>query len=247
MADGGSTDGTPALAARLGARVVDQDPRALDEDGRLRLYGLARAGAASFATRPWLLFLDSDEELTEACREEIAAIVGGGVSVEVGVGRLPVEYRVGGRPVRSAANLPQLHRRLFRRSSYRGYSGVIDEQPMVGPGTATVDLRDGFVIDLLPLRRQLQKWARYQRLIYDESRRLEADERHHRMARRWRDARWLAWRTWKVRRGRLPDPMPLRYEAARVGFALVAAVSLAAGGLRPARPTVTRPSGSERG
>jgi hypothetical protein len=55
VSDTGSRDGTPELAARAGARVVE---RAWRQD-----FAWAREAAAAEARSPWLLTLDADEQL----------------------------------------------------------------------------------------------------------------------------------------------------------------------------------------
>ena len=63
IADGGSTDGTAALAAAAGARVIAA-PR-----GR----GPQLAAGAAATSAPWLLFLHADTRLGPGWREAIAA------------------------------------------------------------------------------------------------------------------------------------------------------------------------------
>jgi len=65
VADGGSTDGTQALAQTLGARVVEA-PR-----GR----GRQMAAGAEAATGDWLLFLHADTRLAPGWTEEAAAFM----------------------------------------------------------------------------------------------------------------------------------------------------------------------------
>ncbi|WP_367614538.1 TIGR04283 family arsenosugar biosynthesis glycosyltransferase [Teichococcus coralli] len=65
VADGGSTDGTPELARRLGAIVIAA-PR-----GR----GPQLAAGAAVADASWLLFLHADTRLGEGWREAVAGFV----------------------------------------------------------------------------------------------------------------------------------------------------------------------------
>ncbi len=66
VADGGSRDGTAALAARRGARVV---PAARGRGAQLAAGGLA-------ARRPWLLFLHADTRLAPGWADAVARFVG---------------------------------------------------------------------------------------------------------------------------------------------------------------------------
>jgi len=65
VADGGSTDGTPELATRLGAAVTTA-PR-----GR----GPQLAAGAAAANASWLLFLHADTRLGEGWREAVSAFL----------------------------------------------------------------------------------------------------------------------------------------------------------------------------
>lgn len=67
VADGGSTDGTPAFAARSGARVIEQSRQSLPiEDFALERNRLLRA-----AKQPWFFYLDADEVMSEELRDTI--------------------------------------------------------------------------------------------------------------------------------------------------------------------------------
>ena len=76
VADAGSTDGTIALATRLGARVIE---------ARERTIAGQRNGAMAVATQPWVLALDADErvspELAASIRRAIAAPVADAYSI----------------------------------------------------------------------------------------------------------------------------------------------------------------------
>ncbi len=65
VADGGSTDGTTALAAKRGARVV------ATKHGR----GAQLAAGAAAATQPWLLFLHADTRLAPGWAQAAARFV----------------------------------------------------------------------------------------------------------------------------------------------------------------------------
>ena len=66
VVDSGSTDGTQALAAGLGARVVHNDWVG---------YGPQKRFAEDAARNDWILNLDADEWLTDALRDEIRALL----------------------------------------------------------------------------------------------------------------------------------------------------------------------------
>ncbi|MGE3147551.1 MAG: glycosyltransferase family 2 protein [Pseudorhodoplanes sp.] len=68
VADSGSTDGTIAIAERLGARVVQ-----IPFEG----FGALRNSAVEACTHDWIFSLDSDERCTAAARDEILALLAG--------------------------------------------------------------------------------------------------------------------------------------------------------------------------
>lgn len=70
--DGGSTDGTPEIARRLGARVETT----ADWPG----FGVQKGRALALATGRWVLSLDADERVGEALGRAIRAVVGADTS-----------------------------------------------------------------------------------------------------------------------------------------------------------------------
>src|ERR1700709_219609 len=68
VVDSGSTDGTQALAARLGARVVETGwPR----------FGTQKDRARALATHAWVLSIDADERVTPELRASIERVLTG--------------------------------------------------------------------------------------------------------------------------------------------------------------------------
>lgn len=78
VADGGSTDGTQAIAARMGATVIVVAGRTI---------AAQRNSAIASARNRWVLALDADEEVSSELRDELARLVS---SDESG----PAVYRV---------------------------------------------------------------------------------------------------------------------------------------------------------
>ncbi len=66
VADSASTDGTPEIAERMGARVV-QIP--------FRTFGQLRNDAIASCTHDWIFSLDADERMTDEARQEIDAVL----------------------------------------------------------------------------------------------------------------------------------------------------------------------------
>jgi len=66
VVDSGSTDGTPEIARRLGARVLHRDWTG---------YGQQKRFAEQQASHNWILSLDADEVLSDQLQQEIAALM----------------------------------------------------------------------------------------------------------------------------------------------------------------------------
>jgi glycosyltransferase involved in cell wall biosynthesis len=68
VVDSGSTDGTPEMAANLGAKVLIHP---FTSFGVQRNWAIDSAGAS----QPWILFLDADEEATPAFWDQLANLI----------------------------------------------------------------------------------------------------------------------------------------------------------------------------
>lgn len=66
VADGGSSDGTVALAARAGARVLAATGPTI---------AAQRNAAIAVAANPWVLAVDADERVTDELQNEIARVI----------------------------------------------------------------------------------------------------------------------------------------------------------------------------
>jgi glycosyltransferase involved in cell wall biosynthesis len=108
VVDMGSTDGTSAIAERLGARVIAH-PRA-------GFVEAARAFACDAARGPWLLVLDADELVPPALARRLRAVAEADEADAVRIGRL--NYLLGA-PLRHSGWNPSrdLHVRFFRRGA----------------------------------------------------------------------------------------------------------------------------------
>jgi tetratricopeptide (TPR) repeat protein len=138
IADTGSTDGTPAIAAECGARVVEIP---WEND-----FAAARNRALREVRSAWVLSLDADEMLDPAAAAEIAALIAApdaaGYQVSIRNYLRSVEERIWDRPARSndsalpearsyAAYVDHQNVRLFRRDPRIVFMGRVHES--VGP------------------------------------------------------------------------------------------------------------------
>ena len=145
--DGGSTDGTAALAARLGARVAVHpfDDFASQRNRALRL-----------VRTPWVLSIDADERPEPGLAAELARAVSCGRHAAY---RVPIRSRIFGRPVRFGGTQDDQPVRLFRRDAACWRHRVHERLVVRG---SVGRLHHGLRHDTLPdLAAFLQKMHRY--------------------------------------------------------------------------------------
>jgi glycosyltransferase involved in cell wall biosynthesis len=116
VVDGGSDDGTVALAEATGARVVKHDWQG---------FGPQKNAALSLATGDWVLSIDADERVSEALAREIQAAVAKG---EADGYELPRLSSFLGREMRHSGWYPDYVLRLFRRGRARFSDDLVHER-----------------------------------------------------------------------------------------------------------------------
>jgi glycosyltransferase involved in cell wall biosynthesis len=124
VVDQHSTDDTAAICREYGARVFSRDMRAG--------FGEQKNFAIAQASRPWILSLDADEEVTPALRDAIRQAV---VDPRGCVGfRVPRLTAYLGRFIRHCGWYPSPVLRLFRRGRGRFTDALVHEEVIVdGP------------------------------------------------------------------------------------------------------------------
>lgn len=123
--DSGSTDRTVEIARDLGARVVEHPWEGYAAQKNWALANLPIEGE-------WVLFLDADERLTEACRREIAAKVNANGVNGYFIAR---ENIVLGRRLRHAWWYPDYQMRVFRRERARYEDRLVHEHVVISGQT----------------------------------------------------------------------------------------------------------------
>ena len=130
VVDSASSDGTPEIAARHGARVVQKEWLG---------FGRQKQFAVEQARHDWVLCLDADErvspELASSIRQALAAPVSP-------VYRMPRRNRFLGRWLSHGEGYPDWSPRLFNRLNARWSDDLVHEKVIyaVTPGTLTGDL-----------------------------------------------------------------------------------------------------------
>jgi glycosyltransferase involved in cell wall biosynthesis len=125
VVDSGSTDGTPEIAAQLGARVIYNAPFPGHRE--------QKQFAVDQAQHDWVFCLDADERATPALQERLRALIAAGLA---GAGyEMPRRNHYLGAIVRAGLFWPDRKLRLFdRRRAYWGGRNPHDRVELYGGG-----------------------------------------------------------------------------------------------------------------
>jgi glycosyltransferase involved in cell wall biosynthesis len=159
LLDGGSTDGTLELArAQPNVRVFPQNPRYLDENGYIVDFASVRNEGYARATHPWILCVDSDEEVSPQLLAEVRRVISGGT---VGVYYVRREFYYRGKPVVTFRRSTSDHVRLFHKDCVRGCVKPIHERLDIVPGAFRGLLDAGITVPLASLESMRRKYDRF--------------------------------------------------------------------------------------
>jgi len=126
VVDSGSTDGTPALAERHGARVIAQDWLG---------FGRQKQFAVEAASHDWVLCLDADERVSPELRASIDIALH---SPATGAFRFPRCNRFLGRYLRYGEGYPDWSLRLFDRRQARWSDDAVHEKVVTQSAIGTL-------------------------------------------------------------------------------------------------------------
>lgn len=151
--DGGSCDGTVALARAAGARVIENPWPGFSRQ---------RNVAIDHAAADWILEVDADERLTPELQREVEAFLAAPGPLDMAA--LPLRDRFLGRRLGPSARYPVYRYRLFRRGAYRH-----DETRSVHEGLWSNGAVHGFDGDLEHILAEspteaIRDWLAYARL-----------------------------------------------------------------------------------
>lgn len=159
VADGGSTDETRTIAEGAGARLLHQ-PTA----GPITDFSAARSMLLQETTQPWVLVLDSDEELSPALREEIMAVIRN-PATQPGAWWVPRRYRMpDGRIITHASTYPNARIYFFHRSVAERWIKPVHEKILLQPGTPIGWFHGWTIADLPTVAEFREKNLRYLRI-----------------------------------------------------------------------------------
>ena len=137
ICDGGSNDDTLAIAARYGARVIQQSKEFLDETGRIFDYAGVRNQTLDAARHDWFFFLDSDEYAGPDLVTAIRDVVSRRNESAFWVNR---KYVIDGVVIDCAATYPNRQMRFFSKHSVERFVKKVHER---------IELKEGSVPEFL--------------------------------------------------------------------------------------------------
>jgi glycosyltransferase involved in cell wall biosynthesis len=134
VADSNSTDGTIALAEKMGARVV-QIP--------ITTFSELRNRAADACSGEWIISLDSDERCTAELRDEILALLAAGPKYDAYY--IPRRNYFMGRWIRGSGWYPNYRQPQLHRKGTMRYTRIIHEAVVMNDGQPIGKLENSFV------------------------------------------------------------------------------------------------------
>lgn len=223
ICDGGSTDGTRQLAERYGCRIIDQSAEFIDEKGRLVNEAGVNEQILVAASNDWVFFLDHDELATPELVSEIRDVVM--QPRQFGAYSIPRLYTLDGTIINQASVYPRFQVRLVHRAAVVGYQGVVHSPVVMRDGEGVGQLENFMLVPQPPQRELWSKWRGYLRLEEANKSTLTRKEWARDVLRpQLRMAKWIAYRTVKVRRTGQGTRLPLRYEVSRMLYELAVIV-----------------------
>lgn len=131
VVDSGSTDGTPEIAARLGARVIHNDWPG---------YGPQKRFAEDQCRHQWLLNIDADEVIPPDLADQIRALfASNGPSADAYEIRIAEVFPGEGKPHPLAYTLAPV--RLYRRDKGRYADSIVHDRVQLVPGARVERLK----------------------------------------------------------------------------------------------------------
>lgn len=193
VVDSGSTDNTKILAKRLGSRVVEriQDGKFIITDQR---NWVIKSGISK---TEWILFIDADERIGTACRDEILAKVQEDVTTD-GYEMAPRFWFLG-KWLKRTQGYPNWHPRLIRNGSIY-FTGGVWESFEAGKNISRIhEPYEHYAFskglnDWLARHMRYSDWEAEKVSQFLLSNDLAALDTNRRLP-----ARWLAARLWRVR------------------------------------------------
>ncbi len=218
LLDGGSTDGSVELGTEYGCRVVPQETRFLNAEGRIVDYaGITNQGIGE-AKEEWVMITDSDEHLDRALIDEMQRVIR---EHRVGAYYVNRRYTYQGREVEYASAYPNWQIRLWHRDAIDGFVKVVHERPALRPGVVPQVLPGIQFVPLDPIPDLRRKYERYLALEISAEQRRGAGHWWYMV---WHKSVRIAGRVARIFWSRIRHPrslhLPLAYEWLNIWYAL---------------------------
>lgn len=158
--DTGSTDKTVEIAKRKKAKVFLSKEKEMN-------FSSWRNEALKKAKGDWVLFLDADERITPALKEEIESVI---KEESFWAYAIPRQNYYLGKPVRWGVLGPDYVKRLFKREKHKGWEGRLHEEPIFEGELG--HLKEPMIHlshrDLSSMVEKTRKWSKVEaKLLYD--------------------------------------------------------------------------------
>jgi len=165
VADGGSTDRTVEIAKSLGAKIVKTDQKDIN-------FAQWRNKAIEHAHHDWVLYLDSDERITEDLKLKLLSIITShkNQAPKYSSFALPRENYYLGKRVKHGGSWPDYVVRLFYKPDFIKWEGKLHEQPKFKGNLdhLKAPLEHHNHRDLTSMLKKSIKWTKSEaRLLYD--------------------------------------------------------------------------------
>lgn len=158
ICDGGSTDETLAIARAAGARVIEQDPRFLYSDGRIRNFSGVRNQTLAAASYAWFFFLDSDEYIDQALVAEIRRKTEG----EPAAYWVPRKYVYHDTAIDCSVSYPSQQMRLFHKAVAKEFIKDVHERIELQSGVTPLWLTQAMYVPVPDSAEEMiAKWRKY--------------------------------------------------------------------------------------
>ncbi len=172
ICDGGSTDETLNIAGEYGARIIPQPVHCLDSAGRISDFSCVRNACVAETKYDWVLYVDSDEEISEELGKELLEIATNPIP-EIFIWWIPRKYYLGKELIECSIGYPNSQLRFFNKKHIKGFVKPIHERIDWDPKEKAATTRHFMYIDLPSLEIIKKKTRHY--LELEEQKLAKAD------------------------------------------------------------------------
>lgn len=141
ICDGGSTDGTLALAREYNCKIISQDVVFKYPDNRIADFSGVRNQMLQAASYDWFFYLDSDEYISGELSRELLDVIAKKDN-DVYVFNVPRKYVLNGEIIDWASTYPNYHMRFFNKRHVKAFIKKVHERIEVLPNEKLGSLKE---------------------------------------------------------------------------------------------------------